>query len=379
MGNNASMMQKTICCKLATDCSACDALEETTIWFANACNDVLQTAVEEKTSDALKLHKIKYFDIRESHGLSANLAVRAIRRVAGAMTKLKGKRKRPRCFRPTSVSYDARIFSFNEEKEIVSLKTTRGRIKIPLILADYQRKALKGQKPTSATLIRKGRVWYLHIVIEVPIERKETMTEQHEVGQFRASCAMGVDMGIKNIACTSTGLQVAGVERERFKKDRQRIRASLQSKNTSGAKRVLKRLSGKEKRRIRHENHVLSKQLVDEAKRHNCGVIRMEQLKGIRERTKTWNTHLNRMVASWSFYQLQLFVQYKAEAAGLSVERVDPAYTSQTCCQCLKIGSRRGEKFSCIACGDCHADINAASVIALGGAACKPARINSSR
>ena len=124
---------------------------------------------------------------------------------------------------------------------------------------------------------------------------------------------------------------------------------------------------------------MLSKQLVEEAKRHNCGIIRMEQLKAIRERTKTWNKHLNRMVAGWSFFQLQNFVTYKAALIGISVEFVDPRYTSQTCHQCLQLGSRNRERFSCTACGEWHADHNAACVISLGGAACKPARISSPR
>jgi IS605 OrfB family transposase len=36
----------------------------------------------------------------------------------------------------------------------------------------------------------------------------------------------------------------------------------------------------------------------------------------------------------WAFRQLQDFVSYKAQGAGLSVAFVDPAYTSQTCSVC---------------------------------------------
>ncbi len=75
------------------------------------------------------------------------------------------------------------------------------------------------------------------------------------------------------------------------------------------------------------------------------------------------------MVAGWSFYQLQQFVTYKAASVGIAVELVDPAYTSQTCHLCFALGSRKGERFSCTTCGEQHADINAAHVIALGGGA----------
>jgi IS605 OrfB family transposase len=83
-----------------------------------------------------------------------------------------------------------------------------------------------------------------------------------------------------------------------------------------------------------------------------------------------------RAITGWSFYQLQQLVTYKAAAFGIAVEFVNPAYTSQTCHRCLKLGSRKGERFTCLPCGEQHADVNASHVIALGGAACKPARIS---
>ena len=185
---------------------------------------------------------------------------------------------------------------------------------------------MAGQTPTSATVIQKGKIWYIHIVIEqaeVPCSGKEVM---------------GIDLGLTNIATTSTGFRIEGASRQTFKAKRAQIRASLQSKGTAGAKKLLKKLSGYESRRVKHENHVLSNHIVKEAQRHNCGTIRMEQLKNIRNNTKTWN---------------------------------------KTCHLCLKKGSRQGEQFSCLTCGNQHADVNASHVIALGGAACKPARISS--
>lgn len=359
------METRTICCKLLTTPTMADALHDTSRCFADACNHVLKIAVEEKTHNAIKLHKLCYIEVRELFGLSANLAVRSIRRVVACMTKLKGKRKCPKEFKPKSIDYDARIFSYRERDETVSLTTTKGRIRIPLLLGEHQRKALKGQNPTSATVINKAGVWYIHIVVEfekIPID---------------GDGVMGVDLGINNIATTSTGLKIKGKERQNFKRKRAKVRASLQSKGKQSTKKVLKKLSGYESRRIRHENHVLSRQIVEEAKRHNCGTIRMEQLKDIRAKTKTWNKHINRMVAGWSFYQLQQFVAYKSASYGISVEYVNPAFSSQTCHQCLNLGSRKGERFNCLTCGEQHADVNASHVIALGGAACKPARIRS--
>jgi len=341
----------TIRCKLFTDQDLAEDLLKTCEAFAEGCNHILQLASEKKTKNALQLHRLSYHVMREKYHLSANLAVRAIRRVSAAFSK----KKRPRHFKPTSVSYDARIFSFFEENYSVSLKTLQGRKKIFLDIGDYQKKALIGQKPTAATLVRRGKEWYFDICVE-----RESFSVRGET--------MGIDLGLKNIAYTNTGLFFSGEKRQAFKLKQAQIRASLQSKNTRGAKQRLKKLSGYEKRRIRHDNHVLSKQLVDEAIRHNCGTIRMEQLKAIREKTKVWNKHRNRMMAGWSFYQLQHFVEYKAKCAGITIEYVSPAYTSQTCYRCGCLGNRHKDCFKCTTCGESPADWNAAWMIAKGGA-----------
>jgi IS605 OrfB family transposase len=320
--------------------------------------------MEHKTNHAIALHQLCYKKCRVQFGLSANLAIRSIRRTAHCLTRLKRKRKPPRHFSPKSIDYDARIFTYNDEKEIVSLTTTRGRVRIPLILGGFQRNLLKGKSPTAAQVIKKGGFWYIHIVVEV------------ENAKLLSNSAIGIDCGITNLVATSNGTIIEGKTRQNFKQLRAKIRASLQSKGSKGSKKILKRLSGKENRRIRYENHVIAKQIVEEAQRHNCGLIRMERLTHIRQRTKTWNKHLNKMVAGWSFFQLQQFVAYKAEEVGIAIEFVDPAYTSQTCHKCLCLGSRTGERFTCLTCGEQHADVNASRVVALGGAACKPARIS---
>ena len=57
---------------------------------------------------------------------------------------------------------------------------------------------------------------------------------------------------------------------------------------------------------------------------------RLEDLTNIRANIKAGKrvrTRLHR----WAFRQLRDFVAYKAEAAGLNVIFVEPAYTSQTC------------------------------------------------
>ncbi|MBS0650386.1 MAG: transposase [Verrucomicrobia bacterium] len=61
----------------------------------------------------------------------------------------------------------------------------------------------------------------------------------------------------------------------------------------------------------------------------------------------------------WGFRKLQTFIEYKAEAKGLSVLYVNPAYSSQTCPVCGCLGVRTRHLFKCSCGSQQHADWNA--------------------
>ena len=109
-------------------------------------------------------------------------------------------------------------------------------------------------------------------------------------------------------------------------------------------------------------DHKLSRQIVDEAVRHGVTVIRLEKLENIRSRAtresrKNNNSRsvrkqkdYNRSVSTWSFYRLAKFIEYKAELAGIRVEYVNPAYTSQRCPVCGELNKAEGRDYEC-SCG----------------------------
>ncbi len=141
-------------------------------------------------------------------------------------------------------------------------------------------------------------------------------------------------------------------------------RKQYRIQNYTYAKRVMKRLSGKEKRLMKDVNHCISKKIVDFALENNVSVIGLEDLTGIRDRTQYKVRKKQRYThSSWAFRQLQTFIEYKAKQAGILVEYVNPEYTSQTCSRCNHISknNRKGLRFRCRACGfEMNADLNAA-------------------
>jgi len=138
------------------------------------------------------------------------------------------------------------------------------------------------------------------------------------------------------------------------------LRKGLQKKGKYGK---VKQIKDRESRIVKDINHKVSRKIVDTAKESGKG-IKLEDLTGIRNgkhNTKSFRYAKN----SWSFYQLQNQIEYKAKLLGVEVAYVDPAYTSKSCSRCGLIGDRNKKSFKCPHCGHVdHADSNAGFNIA---------------
>ena len=173
---------------------------------------------------------------------------------------------------------------------------------------------------------------------------------------------MGVDLGIKVpavIHIIGKGHRFFGNGRMQRAKRRQ-FYARRKDLQQARKVRAVRKSQGKEHRWMRDINHKLSHQIVSHAHEQGVGTIRMEQLAGIRDRTRQRTARTsrgakarknNRMIATWTFHQLATFIAYKAERAGIAVEWVDPAYTSQTCPACFHRNKADDRHYVCAECG----------------------------
>jgi IS605 OrfB family transposase len=219
-------------------------------------------------------------------------------------------------------------------------------------MGGYQKSRLNAIKGQADLLYRNG-TFYLTVTLEVPTpEPADTMD------------ALGIDLGIVNIATDSEGETFSGEAIEHNRQRMLNLRTRLQQRGTKSAKRHLKKLSGREARFKRDTNHVISKQIVQKAKT-NGQAIAIEELRHIRSRTEKRLRHSQRARhSSWSFGQLRLFLTYKAAFAGVPLRSVDPRNTSRTChvCgHCAKENRKSQASFKCVQCGyAAPADYNAA-------------------
>ena len=165
---------------------------------------------------------------------------------------------------------------------------------------------------------------------------------------------LGVDLGVVNIAVDSDGAVYSGKTINNVRFRHRRLRTKLQKKGTRSAKRLLKKLLGKEARFAKNVNHTISKQVVTLAQ-GTRRAIALEDLGGIRKRvTVRRDQRATLHTRSGSFFQLRMFLAYKAQLAGVTVIPVDPRNTSRTCPQCGCVDKRNRptqRKFSCVSCG----------------------------
>jgi len=340
-----------------------------------ACNAVSPVAFSKQQFSNIGLQKRLYRHIRETFGLSAQMAQLAIRKVAGSYRSTReaiqeqnkalaalGKPQKSLTelsFREHgAICYDARVLSIGRNR--VSIWTLDGRIKLRYSKPDHF-PAVATVKQTDL-VYRDGAFW-LYATVETP-----------DVEPTEPTGYLGVDLGVVNIATTSDGAIFSSEATEKVRQRYGRLRGVLQKTGTKSAKRKLQQISGREHRFKTDTNHVISKRIVCAAEGTKRGIA-LEDLKGILLRTTVTKGQRERH-HKWAFHQLRSFIDYKARRGGVRVKVIDGAYTSQQCSACgfVHPDNRPSQAaFRCLACGHTgNADINAAKNIAARAAVNRP-------
>jgi len=187
---------------------------------------------------------------------------------------------------------------------------------------------------------------------------------------------LGVDIGIKypvyialkdslkrwHVSGDEIGAFRKQVEKRRYAKRKQRLVCGDASRK-HGRGRHLKPVTdiGDKVARFKDRiNHKYSSFIIDIAKKNNVAIIKMEDLTGINDDVK--------FLKNWPYYDLQSKIKYKAEAVGIVVELVNPAFDTKECSKCGHIESgniKPQETFRCESCGfEAQKNYNSALVIA---------------
>ena len=313
-------------------------LQETLEICNEACNEISKTGFKDSTLSQFELHRLCYYNIKKRYKLSAQVTVRCLSKVADAY-KIGGKETIRKFKKHSAQPYDNRIFKVKGDSR-VSIWCLGGRQVMPFACGPRQRELLKTQRG-ECDLMFVGRKWYMACVCDVdepdPIVFKDIL---------------GVDLGVVNLAFDSNANCYSGEAVQEIRNTHLHRRENLQKNGSKSAKRKLHFLGGKQKRFQKDVNHVISKRIVQSAKRNGCAIA-LEDLRGIRSRIKARRKQRGRL-HNWGFNQLRQFISYKAKIAGIPVFLVDPKNTSRTCpgCGCVDKRNRPSQSlFSCVSCG----------------------------
>lgn len=310
----------TVSCKLCLTPAQRTKAAQTLTAFSNACT-YINEHVEPKIRNKLQLQSQSYHEVRQQYPtLPADLVVAAMGRVAASRKAAHERKCTVKQFRPTSANFNTKAFRIQEDQWMLSINLIGGREKkIPLHLGNYQREKLRGTKPVSAVLVRRRDDNYF-LNVQIQVEPQVTVPSVPKR-------VLGVTFGIATATALSTGEEFSGQRildvRDRYT----RVRSSLQRKASKGTRttrrncrKVMKRLSGKERRFATWVNHTLSTAIVRRATAAQAAIA-LQDLLGVRERKnkevveKTSRRHIN----TWAFHQLRSFIEYKAALAGIAI------------------------------------------------------------
>jgi len=188
------------------------------------------------------------------------------------------------------------------------------------------------------------RKWWLYVTYDFPAKPSPARSKDIIVGvDLGWSCPLyaAINNGHARLGrkqFQALGARIRSLQRQVMARRRDvqrggRIATSAETgRSGHGRKRKLRPiriLEGRIDRAYKTLNHQLSATVVDFAVNHGAGVIQIENLAGLREHlTGTF------IGANWRYHQLQEFLRYKADEAGIELLKVNPMYTSRRCHKC---------------------------------------------
>jgi putative transposase len=360
-------VRRTVPVKLDVDESDTDLLRETVEQFLDAANHVVDAAYDGEWVETRKsvLHEETYSDVRDRTDLHSNHVQsardRAVDALKSTLTRWKqGDSASLPTFTTSFCEYNHRNATFDDDH--ATLSTVAGRVTVGYELPDEARDTPHSQylfdeayETTGATLHYRNDSFFLHVRTKADVD----VPDRPENGTV-----LGVDLGVENIAVTSTGTFWSADELTHWHREYERRRGSLSRCGSQWAHENMQSVGETETGRLEQLLQRVSNEIVAEALEYECSYIAFEDLRHIRECMGG-----RRKLHEWAFHRLYDYVSYKGEAEGLTVEQVNPQYTSQRCSTCgftHEANRCSQESFCCQDCGyENHADYNAAKNIGL--------------
>lgn len=325
-------------------------LDETMSVYSAACNYVSNYVFRTHDLKQFSLNKVLYSTLRGKFRLKSQMAQSVFKTViARYKTILENQNKwiNPSFRKPQYELVWNRDYSLTQN--YFSVNTLNGRVKLPYF-SDGMSKYFNHEiyRFGTAKLVNKHGKYFLHIPVTYNIEERNISDICNVVG---------IDRGINFVVATYDSKHkssfVSGKAIKQKRAHYSKIRKELQVRHTPSARRRLIAIGQRENRWMQDVNHCVSKALVESNPKHTLFVL--EDLSGVRNATERVRTKDRYVSVSWSFYDLEQKLIYKAKQNQSTVIKVNPRYTSQCCPTCGHIEKSNRDKkkhlFTCKNCG----------------------------
>ena len=329
-------------------------LDATLDAYRDGCELVSTYVHEHRDTVQKSVHTANYATLRSRLGLGSQMACSVTKTVLARYKALKtagvnrknGKWTQPRFRKPQlDLCYNR---DYTLKGDTFSVNTLQGRVKMRFCKEGMEQYLNGAHKLGTAKLVKKHGKYYLHIpvTLEVP-----------ELDDKDVNNVVGIDRGINFLVSTYDSKGRSGfVSGRKVKAKRahyKNLRKQLQKKGTPSARRRLKRIGNRENRWMNDMNHCIAKALV--ANNPSGTIFVLEDLTGVRNATEKVRVRDRYVMVSWSFYDLEQKLVYKAQLNHQKVVKVNPAYTSQQCPKCGHTERANRDKhnhlFTCKNCG----------------------------
>ena len=319
--------------------------------YSAACNFVSDYVFDTHDLTRTSLNKALYSDLRAKYGMRSQMAQSTLITVIAkykAILKTQKEWIKPVFSKPQLDLVWNRDYSLVSNDTLFSVNTLNGRIKCEFFKNGFEHYFTDNCKFGTAKLVFKHGKFFLHIPVTYDIEELKTSD---------ISNVVGIDRGIRFLATAydSKGKTdfYSGNTVKQKRGHYKAIRKELQQVKTPSSRRRLKAIGQRENRYVNDVNHCISKALVETNPDGTLFVL--EDLTGIRSATEKVKVKNRYVMVSWSYYDLEQKLTYKALKNHQAVIKVDPKYTSQTCPKCghTEKANRNKHKhiFCCKNCG----------------------------
>ncbi len=292
--------------------------------FREMVNHCIKIGLENNVTTLKKLSLLSYNQLKE-YDIPSYYKLNAISQACGRLAQMKRSIKKGKKVRSPFVNkpYLVSCYGFKINEMLLSIPVgNRKYINIVLNRHTVSELSKQGIEPRSFVITPNSL----------------SISVRKEIEEIKCSSVIGIDRNLRNvtIATPSETIMYKANKLLSIKENTMHVIASFRRNDRRVKNNFYSHKKNRRTRRVQQFLHKISKDIVKRAA-ESKSVIVLEDIKGIRKLYRKGNGQGNkyrRKLNSWSFYELQRQVQYKASWEGIPVRFVDPKRTSQLCPIC---------------------------------------------